>query len=158
MGLVAGAAAAVLLLAGDVHAAGERCRVPPADRSAVDSTIAAFFDALKRDDAKALGKVTTGSFRAFDAGKRFTAAELGEVVRQAHRQGVQLNWNVGRIDTRVGCGTAWSSWENAGSVGVPPKLAPVRWLESAVLVKEGGAWKIDFFHSSRVPPATETRQ
>ena len=30
-------------------------------------------------------------------------------------------------------------------------LAVVSWLESAVLVEEAGAWRIQFFHSTRLP-------
>jgi hypothetical protein len=28
-------------------------------------------------------------------------------------------------------------------------VKPVRWLESAVLVRRTGQWKVDFFHSQR---------
>ena len=45
---------------------------------------------------------------------------------------------------------AWAAWENSGSAGDSTNLKPVRWLESAVLVKNDGIWKIDFFHSTRV--------
>jgi len=93
--------------------------------------------------------VTTSSFYSFDGGKRYLGTELVDVVRDAQARGVQLNWSVGALDTDRGCDVAWSAWENVGSAGVPPDVKSVRWLESAVLVRQDGGWKIDFFHSQR---------
>ena len=71
------------------------------------------------------------------------------MIVEALDEGVEINWNLGPMDTKVRCDVAWSQWENTGSAGTPPKVNPVSWLESAVLVHEGGRWKIDFFHSQR---------
>ena len=141
-----GAAAA---LAGCAHAPADTCSSSSADVAAIEATVHAFFDAAKREDAAALRRSTTAGFYSFDAGKRFDGPGLVDAIRQAHAGGVQLNWNIGAIDTHFGCGMAWSAWENRGSAGIPPNVAPARWLESAVLVREEGRWKIAFFHSAR---------
>ena len=140
--------AAWLTLTGCAHQRGEACGTAN-DTAAIEQTIRDFFDAAKREDDAAFRRVTTNNFYSFDAGKRFDGASLVDAIRMAHARGVQIDWNIGTVDTHVGCGMAWSAWENRGRAGVPPKLAPVRWLESAVLVREGGRWKIDFFHSAR---------
>lgn len=119
----------------------------------IEMTIRGFFEALRRDDKVAFQRLTTRSFYSFDGGKRFAGRELLKVVRDTHARGVQLNWNIGTIDIHLGYNMAWTAWENSGSAGVSTNLRPVRWLESAVLVKNEGTWKIDFLHSSRaVPP------
>lgn len=115
----------------------------------VNRTVQAFFDALRKDDEAAFQHVITDSFESFDGGQRFRGTELADEVRDAHARGVELNWSVGQLDTKIRCDVAWSSWENDGSAGTPPDVLPVRWLESAVLVRAGGDWKIDFFHSHR---------
>ena len=149
---------ALLVLAGSAQASARPCGDARADTAAVERTIRSFFDALAHDDAAGVARVTTGSFYAFDAGKRFTAAELSATVRGAHAQGVKLEWNLGAIDAHVGCGTAWAAWENRGSAGIPPATTPMAWLESAMLERKGGEWRIAFFHSSRIAsPGTAGR-
>ena len=147
------AAAAVLMLSGCAHTAPDSCPAAPGDAAAVEAAVRGLFEALRTDDDAAFRRLTTRSFYAYDVGKRFDGTELADLVRDAHARGVQLNWNIGAVDTHLGCGTAWAAWENVGSAGVPPRLQPVRWLESAVLVRKGGAWKIDFFHSTRAAEA-----
>ncbi len=125
------------------------CSPLPKDRVEVERTVQAFFDALRDNDKAAFQLVTTDSFDSFDGGERFRGVELLDELREAYAQGVELNWSVGQLDTKIQCDVAWSSWENNGSAGIPPDVSPVRWLESAVLIREGEKWKIDFFHSHR---------
>jgi len=120
----------------------------PAEVAKIEMTIRRFFEALRRHDKPAFQRLTTRSFYSFEGGKRFVGSELLEVVRNMHAQGVQLNWKIDTIDIKLGSNVAWTAWENSGSAGVSTKLRPVRWLESAVLVKNEGRWKIDFFHST----------
>lgn len=143
------ALATTLALTGYAHAGQPNCPAPVNARAEIDRTIHDFFDALRKDDEASFKRLTTGSFYSFDVGKRYEGTELVDVVRNAHAQGVQINWSIGPIDTKLSCDVAWSAWENVGSAGIPPDLQPVRWLESAVIVRENGSWKIDFFHSQR---------
>lgn len=141
--------AAALMLSGCASLPRQTCSVSANDKAAIDATVRGFYDALRTQDEDAFKRVTTASFYSFDVGKRYAGTELVDLVRAARAPGVQLNWSVGSLDTRVGCNMAWSTWDNFGSAGVPPNVLPVRWLESAVLVPENGVWKIDFFHSTR---------
>lgn len=141
--------AAACLLTGCAHPNPSACVASPRTQAEIESVVHAFFDALRNEDEAAFRRLTTTSFYSFDVGKRYVGIELVEVVKDAHARGVQLNWSVGPLDTKVGCNVAWSAWENAGSAGIPPDVKPVRWLESAVLVRRNGLWKVDFFHSQR---------
>ena len=93
--------------------------------------------------------LTTPSMYSFDVGERFEGEGLAKVIIKALADGVEINWNLGEMDTKVRCDVAWSAWENTGSACMPPDIKPLRWLESAVLVHQDGRWKIDFFHSQR---------
>jgi len=140
---------ATFALTGCVHARQADCPSRDDARAEIERAIHDFFDALRKEDQGAFQRLVTGSFYAFDVGKRFDGPELFDVIKDAHAQGVQINWSLGAIDTKLQCDVAWSAWENVGSAGIPPDLEPVRWLESAVLIRENGDWKIDFFHSQR---------
>ena len=125
------------------------CPDPASAPTDVEATIRAFFDALRLADQAPFRRLTTQGFYAFDVGARFPDAALAVSVRGALDRGVEIIWNLGPMDMQVRCDVAWAQWENVGSVGMPGEAAPVRWLESAVLVHEGGGWKLDFFHSQR---------
>ena len=140
------------MLAGCTRLSQSACTASPKTDAEIERTVHAFFDALRTEDDAAFQRLTTSSFYSFDGGNRYAGTELVDVVRDAHARGVQLNWSVGQIDTDVDCNVAWSAWENVGSAGIPPDLKQVRWLESAVLVRRNGTWKIDFFHSQRAAP------
>ena len=137
------------MLSGCAHARQPACEALRSDGPEIEGVVHAFYDALRKEDEEAVRRLTTGSFYSFDGGKRYAAVELVKLVQDARARGVQLNWSVGPLDTHIGCRMAWATWENVGSAGVPPQVQPVRWLESAVLVRQENAWKIDFFHSSR---------
>ena len=141
--------AAAMMLAACAHGRPSHCPAAPQATAEIERTVRAFFDALRNEDRAVFQRLTTASFYSFDAGKRYAGTALVDVVRAAHARGVQLNWSIGPLDTKLRCDVAWSAWENVGSAGVPPNVKPVRWLESAVLVRQNGSWKIDFFHSQR---------
>ena len=125
------------------------CAAPLGSNAEIEGTVHAFFDALRKEDKAAFQHLTTTHFYAFDAGKRYSGTELVDVVKDAHDRGVQINWSIGPLDTKFDCDVAWTTWENVGSAGKPPDVKPLRWLESAVLVRDNSGWRIDFFHSQR---------
>jgi hypothetical protein len=143
---------AALLLTGCAHVNSSTCLASPQTKADIEVTVHAFYDALREEDKAAFQRLTTTNFYSFDAGKRYDRTELVDVVRDARASGVQLEWSVGPLDTKVGCNVAWSTWENSGSAGIPPDVRPARWLESAVLVRQNADWKLDFFHSQRAAP------
>jgi hypothetical protein len=144
--------AATSMLAGCEHVGGSACVASPQATTEIENTVHALFDALRNDDKASFQRLTTTSFYAFDGGKRYAGTELVDLVRDAHARGIQLNWSIGPLDTKIRCDVAWSAWENFGSAGPPTQVKAIRWLESAVLVHQGRSWKIDFFHSQRAAP------
>jgi len=129
------------------------CPDPAAARVEVEQTIRDFFVALRGEGDVPFEDLTTGSMYSYDVGERFEGRALADVIIEALGDGVEINWTLGPMDTKVRCDVAWSAWENTGSAGTPPNIRPAAWLESAVLIFEEGRWKIDFFHSQRARPA-----
>lgn len=144
--------AAALANAVPAQASASECADPATAPIEIERTIHDFFAALREEDKAPFKRLTTPSFYAFDVGERFPDSTLADAVRSALDSGVEINWMLGPIDTKVRCNVAWSQWENAGSAGTPPDVQPLRWLESAVLIHEDGRWKLDFFHSQRANP------
>jgi hypothetical protein len=134
-------------------AVARTCALSVQDIASVGGSVRAFFHALAKDDRAAYHRAVTADFWTFDAGKKMNATELFDLVEGAHKAGRVINWSIGPIAVRGDCNLAWAAWENQGSAGVPPKMAPRHWLESAVLRRAKGGWRVEFLHSTSVPPA-----
>lgn len=127
------------------------CAQSPADQAAVVEAIRTMYAAATADDMEKFNSVTTADFYAFDGGKRFDGDALMELVKSAHAAGAVYVWTVTEPEVHVSCNVAWISYVNRGSMKNASGLTKLTWLESAVLVKEKGKWRIRFFHSTRAP-------
>lgn len=124
----------------------------PGDGADPADAIRAMYAALTVDDAEALGRLFAPDFYAFEVGQRFTGPELVALIKAAHAAGKTFVWNVIAPETHLVCDLAWVTWENRGSISDAAGVKPITWIESAVLRWVDGAWRLAFFHSSRVPP------
>lgn len=121
----------------------------PADEAAVASTVQSMYTALRTDDAALFAKVTTQDFYAYDVGKQFTGEQLLTLIKCAHASGRVFVWQVTEPRVHIEGNTAWLTYRNRGSVGDASGSKPVTWLESAVLHKMDGIWRIHFLHATR---------
>lgn len=149
---------AVALVA--LNASAQTCGTTDADKTAVVDTMSAFYAAATVDDLPGIGSVTAPKFYAFDLGQRYDSIDsLFKPVKAYHERGVKLVWKVTQPEVTIHCKDAWITYVNDGSVQMPGDTAPtpLQWLESAILEKQDGRWKIVFFHSTRVPPPTTAK-
>ena len=59
------------------------------------------------------------------------------------------------IKTEQNGDIAWVSYHNTAEFSLNEKQQTINWLESAVLRKENGRWKIKLLHSTRVVPTKQ---
>ena len=124
---------------------------PTTDEDAVAQAIRLMYVALTKDDTAQLRAVTTSDFYAFDGGEKMTGDELMSLIKSLHAAGKTFVWTVTEPKVRIEHAVAWITYLNRGSVQDAAGKKDVSWLESAVLLKEAGTWRIQFFHSTRVP-------
>ena len=122
-----------------------------ADQVKVTEAVRTFFAAATADDAEKLQAVTARGFYAFDAGGRFTRDALMDMIKAAHAAGKVYVWTVNEPEVHIDGDIAWITYVNRGSIKDASGTKAVSWLESAVLRKENDSWRIQFFHSTRVP-------
>ena len=129
------------------------CSTSPAtaDEEAVAQTLRLMYAALTKEDTAQLRAVTTADFYAFDGGEKMTGDELMALIKSLHAAGKTFVWTVTEPRVRIENTVAWITYLNRGSVQDAAGKKDVSWLESAVLLKEAGTWRIQFFHSTRVP-------
>lgn len=108
--------------------------------------------AATRDDLALFKTVTTPDFYSFDGGKRFNGEELMQLIKGQHAAGKIYVWTVTDPKVELYGRAALLTYTNRGSIqDADGTKKDVTWLESALLRKIGGDWKIHFFHSTRVP-------
>jgi ketosteroid isomerase-like protein len=122
-----------------------------ADQVQVTQAVRSFFAAATADDPDKLHAVTAPDFYAFDAGGRFTRDALMDMIKAAHAAGKVYVWTVNEPEVHISGDMAWITYVNRGSIKDTSGTKDVTWLESAVLQKEKGIWRIHFFHSTRAP-------
>jgi ketosteroid isomerase-like protein len=122
-----------------------------ADQPQVTEAIRSFFAAATADDRDKLHTVIAPDFYAFDAGGRYTGDALMDLIKAAHAAGKIFVWTVNEPEVHIAGDTAWITYVNRGSITDAAGTKEMSWLESAVLQKDKGTWRIRFFHSTRVP-------
>lgn len=122
-----------------------------ADQEKVVEAMRLMYVAATNDDLTRFRAVTTPDFYTFDGGKRMTCDQLMALIKKAHDAGRIYVWEVTEPQAYVEGNMAWLTYVNRGSVQDAAGRKDVIWLESAVLRKDDGAWRIRFFHSTRVP-------
>ncbi len=141
------AAAAMATCAGRAQS----CSSQPGDDAAVVQTVRSMFTAATNDDVKAFDALVEPGFYMYDNGQRFDGDGIMKLIGGAHAKGAKFVWTVTQPDVHVRCDDAWIAYVNDGSVqmSADKPTMPMKWLESAVLHRDGGAWKVVFFHSTR---------
>jgi ketosteroid isomerase-like protein len=144
-------ATASLLSSAITGAAADQAGPSAVDQNRITEAIRSFFAAATVDDLDKLHAVTAPDFYAFDAGGRFSRDALMELIRAAHAAGKVYVWTVNEPEVHISGDIAWITYVNRGAIKDPAGTKDVTWLESAVLQKEQGIWRIHFFHSTRAP-------
>jgi ketosteroid isomerase-like protein len=139
------------LLTSTIGATGADQPGSAADQVQVTEAIRSFFAAATAEDLDKLHAVAAPDFYAFDGGGRFTRDALMDMIKAAHAAGKVYVWTVNEPEVHISAGIAWITYINRGSIKDASGTKDVTWLESAVLQKEKGIWRIEFFHSTRVP-------
>src|SRR5580692_10971706 len=120
------------------------------ERQVVD-TVSTIFTAARADDVAKFDSVIAPGFYIFDGGARFNGDTVMAFIKAQHAAGKRYEWNVTEPDVHVSGITAWIAYTNKGSITDASGTINQKWLESAFLEKQAGAWKIVFMHSTRVP-------
>lgn len=124
------------------------------DQQQVVDTVKSIFVAAKADDIARFHSIVLPGYYMFDGGMRFDGDAIMKLVSERHAKGVRYDWNVTDPDVHINGNTAWIAYVNRGSItDAQGKTTQMNWVESAFLEKQGDAWKIAFFHSTRATPS-----
>lgn len=123
----------------------------PDDEAQVTQTLQMMYTAATRDDLAGFHSVAAPDFYAYDGGKRFDGDAIMTMVKGLHAAGNIYVWKVTDPEVHITCGVAWVTYVNRGSLQNASGKTNLTWLESAVLQKDKGQWRVRFMQSTRVP-------
>ncbi len=124
-----------------------------AEQEKIVATVGTIFTAALTDDFAKFDSVVAPGFYIYDGGARFNGDSILNLIKAQHAAGKRYEWNVTEPDVHIDGNMAWIAYVNKGKITDASGTVDQRWLESAVLQKQNGEWKIVFMHSTRVPAA-----
>jgi ketosteroid isomerase-like protein len=144
-----------LIFSAHISTAGAQQKRLTADESQIVDTVGTIFDAARADDVAKFKSVIAAEFYIFDGGARFNADSIMAFIKAQHAAGKHYEWNVTEPDVHISGNTGWIAYVNKGSITDASGTTNQKWLESALLEKQAGNWKIIFMHSTRVAMASK---
>jgi Domain of unknown function (DUF4440) len=124
-----------------------------AEQEKIVATVGTIFTAALTDDFAKFDSVIAPGFYIYDGGARFNGDSVLNFIKAQHAAGKRYEWNITEPDVHIDGNTAWMAYVNRGKITDASGTVDQRWLESAVLQRQKGEWKIVFMHSTRVPAA-----
>jgi ketosteroid isomerase-like protein len=121
------------------------------EQSRVIKAMESMYLAATTDDLDLFHSVTAPEFFAFDNGSRFDGDALMQLVKNLRASGKTYVWSVTEPRVEIFGDTALITYVNRGSVQDESGKMELTWLESALLRKDNGTWRIRFLHSTRMP-------
>ena len=128
------------------------------EKDSIEMTIARFFDGISEINEGKLRATTTSDFILLENGHLWNMDTLVNKVTNPKIAGVKRINTFEFIKTEQDGNIAWVSYHNTADFSLNEKQQKLRWLESAVLKKEKGRWKIKLLHSTRIVEKSSTKQ
>ena len=124
----------------------------------VQKTVTEFFEALSAMDPRLIDPLVARDFVLLEMGEVWNTDSLKK--RMVLPEGIdfkRINY-LDFIRTDINGNVAWVSYHNRAEIKWNNSVRPIEWLESAVLLKESGRWKLSLLHSTKVEMKVEARR
>ncbi len=119
----------------------------PEQRS-VNEAVIAVFDALANRDSVSLKMHCTADILILEDAAVWNLDTLTTSIRRNTDPEFKRVNSIEFIETKLEGKTAWTSYYNQARITRKGKQFTIRWLETAILVKENKKWKMRVLHST----------
>ena len=118
------------------------------DQSKVNNTVVAMFKALADGDIEKLKTYCTNDIIILEDGAIWNLDTLTQLMSQDKPADFKRINSFQFIDTRVSRNVAWTTYNNQAEVTYNDRHVLIKWLETAILIRERKLWKIKTLHST----------
>jgi len=120
-------------------------------QQAVQQTVSKMFDALSNRDSVSLKLYCTADFTLYEYGQVWNIDTLIlKAITQNQATDFKRTNSFEFLNTKVNKNTAWVSYNLRSDITRNGKQGFAHWMETVVLIKEKGRWKIKLLHSTLI--------
>lgn len=119
-----------------------------ADQLKVNQSLIKLFDALAALDMNGIKEFSTKDLMILESGAIWNLDTLSRKVEQLKAVSFSRTNHLDFVQTELKGTIAWSVYYNTADMIIDGIEVHRKWLESAVLVKEGKVWKVKLLHST----------
>lgn len=112
----------------------------------VQKTVTGMFQALADRDLVQLKHYCTEDILLLENGSVWNLDTLVQKVSQNAATDFKRINKIEFIETKISGKIAWTTYNNQAEIASNGKRAVINWLETAILIKEDGRWKIRTLH------------
>jgi hypothetical protein len=117
----------------------------------VQQPIIDFFEGLSENDLDKMRQCVSEDFTILEHGVIWTMDTIMALGKKPRPAGFKRLNEFDFFQTEISKDMAFVSYHNRAEISTPAQTRTVKWLESAVLVRDGKRWKIKMLHSTRLP-------
>jgi hypothetical protein len=118
------------------------------EKAEVQQVITRFFDALSVTNIPQMKAEVSDGFILLENGEIWTIDTLANKISRPKPEGYLRQNSFDFIETKVEKNRAFVYYKNKAEITSKTRNATVKWLESAILRKEKGRWRMEFMHST----------
>ena len=118
------------------------------EKAEVQQVITRFFDALSVTNIPLMKAEVSDDFILLENGEIWTIDTLANKISRPKPEGYLRQNSFDFLSTKIDKNRAWVYFKNKAEITSKTRNATIKWLESAILRKEKGRWRMEFMHST----------
>ncbi|NBW02634.1 MAG: nuclear transport factor 2 family protein, partial [Cytophagia bacterium] len=118
------------------------------EKGEVQQVITRFFNALSLTNIPQMKAEVSDDFILLENGEIWTIDTLANKISRPKPEGYLRQNSFDFIETKIEKNRAYVYYKNKAEISSKTKNATIKWLESAILRKEKGRWRMEFMHST----------
>ncbi|NQW77621.1 MAG: nuclear transport factor 2 family protein [Cytophagales bacterium] len=118
------------------------------EKAEVQQVITRFFDALSVANIPLMKAEVSDDFILLENGEIWTIDTLANKISRPKPEGYLRQNSFDFVSTKIDKNRAYVYYKNKAEISSKTRNATIKWLESAILRKEKGRWRMEFMHST----------
>ena len=118
------------------------------EKAEVQQVITRFFDALSVANIPLMKAEVSDDFILLENGEIWTIDTLANKISRPKPEGYLRQNSFDFLSTKIDRNRAYVYYKNKAEISSKTRTATIKWLESAILRKEKGRWRMEFMHST----------
>jgi len=118
------------------------------EKAEVQQVITRFFDALSVANIPLMKAEVSDDFILLENGEIWTIDTLANKISGPKPEGYLRQNSFDFVSTKIDKNRAYVYYKNKAEISSKTRNATIKWLESAILRKEKGRWRMEFMHST----------